>query len=125
MSDLVERLRDYGLTLDPNVVICERRIVDEAADRIEALEAENAALREVAESIAEMRPDESAHAALEARLAEAEKVIDRLANVSDLIDETEGMSDTDELKLFFHDYLFASWPVSMFRAARAFMEKAK
>lgn len=43
--DLVERLRDYGLTLEESVVICDRRVVDEAADRIEKLERENATLR--------------------------------------------------------------------------------
>lgn len=43
-SELLERLRDYGLTLEPNVVICDRRVVDEAAAHIGALEAENARL---------------------------------------------------------------------------------
>ncbi|EXL09732.1 hypothetical protein [Aquamicrobium defluvii] len=39
-SELVERLRDYWLTLEPNVVICDRRVVDEAAARLEALKAD-------------------------------------------------------------------------------------
>lgn len=38
--DLVERLRDYGLTLEESVVVCDRRVVDEAADRIESLRAD-------------------------------------------------------------------------------------
>ncbi|KNY11869.1 hypothetical protein AKG11_32740 [Shinella sp. SUS2] len=38
--DLVERLRDYGLTLEESVVICDRRVVDEAADLIESLRAD-------------------------------------------------------------------------------------
>lgn len=37
MSDIVERLRDYGMTLDESVIICDRRVVDEAADTIERL----------------------------------------------------------------------------------------
>lgn len=38
MSDFTERLRDYGLTLEENVVICDRRVVDAAADLIDSLE---------------------------------------------------------------------------------------
>ncbi|WPM80872.1 hypothetical protein R5W60_05335 [Brucella pseudintermedia] len=60
------------------------------------------------------------HAALEAKLAAAEKTLEPLAGIADLIDaETEGMAETDELVLHFHDYEFAKWPVSLFRKARA------
>ena len=47
MSELIERLRDYGLTLEPNVVICCRSVVDEAAATITQLQAELAEAREV------------------------------------------------------------------------------
>lgn len=33
-----ERLMDYGLTLDEDVIICDRRVVDQAADLIDELE---------------------------------------------------------------------------------------
>jgi hypothetical protein len=53
------------------------------------------------------------------QLDEALKALEPFADIADLIDsETEGMSETDELALHFHDYLMASWPVSLFRAAR-------
>jgi hypothetical protein len=58
--------------------------------------------------------------ALEAKLAAAEKALEPFADIADLIDaETEGMAETDELILLFHDYEFAKWPVSLFRQARA------
>jgi len=58
--------------------------------------------------------------ALEAKLAAAEKALEPFADISDLIAaETEGMAETDELVLHFHDYEFAKWPVSLFRKARA------
>jgi molecular chaperone GrpE (heat shock protein) len=62
----------------------------------------------------------------EAQLAEARKALEPFADIANLIDsETEGMSETDELELHFHDYLMASWPVSLFRAVRhAFGRKA-
>jgi histidinol phosphatase-like PHP family hydrolase len=41
MTDIVERLRDYGLTLDENVIVCDRRVVDEAADMLARLLAGN------------------------------------------------------------------------------------
>ena len=44
---LVERLRDWGDTIDPGVVTCGRKTIEEAADRIEALSAENERLREI------------------------------------------------------------------------------
>lgn len=57
---------------------------------------------------------------LEAKLAAAENALEPFADIADLIDaETEGMDETDELVLHFHDYEFAKWPVSLFRKARA------
>lgn len=42
------------------------------------------------------------------------------ADMADYIDaETEGVSDADEVDVMFHDFLFAHWPVSHFRCARA------
>ena len=56
----------------------------------------------------------------EAKLAAAEKSLEPFADIADLINaETEGMAETDELVLHFHDYEFAKWPVSFFRKARA------
>jgi len=56
----------------------------------------------------------------EAKLAAAQKALEPFADIADLIDaETEGMAETDELVLHFHDYEFAKWPVSLFRKARA------
>lgn len=49
---LAQRLRDYRLTLEENVVICDRRVVEEAADRIEALEAWKAEAMEALEPFA-------------------------------------------------------------------------
>ncbi|MDH0127194.1 hypothetical protein N7376_24870, partial [Brucella intermedia GD04153] len=58
--------------------------------------------------------------AIELKLAAAEKALEPFADIADLIDaETEGMAETDELVLHFHDYEFAKWPVSFFRKARA------
>ncbi|WP_247996623.1 Lar family restriction alleviation protein [Brucella tritici] len=58
--------------------------------------------------------------AIEAKLAAAQKALEPFADIADLIDaETEGMAETDELVLHFHDYEFAKWPVSFFRKARA------
>lgn len=34
---LVERLEDYGLTLDPGVIICDRRVIDEAIAALKSL----------------------------------------------------------------------------------------
>ena len=48
---LVERLRDWGDTIDPGVVTCGRKTIETAADRIEALIAENERLREALERI--------------------------------------------------------------------------
>lgn len=57
---------------------------------------------------------------LEAKLAAAENALEPFADIADLIDaETEGMDETDELVLHFHDYEFAKWPESLFRKARA------
>lgn len=88
-SELVTLLRQQSKIGPINVP---RASMRDAAERIEALEAENA------------------------RLCEA---LEPFSDIANLIDsETEGMSDTDELELHYHDYLMASWPVSMFRAAR-------
>lgn len=51
-SELIERLRKYGLTLEQNVVICDRAAVDEAAATIAQLQAELAEAREVPGRIA-------------------------------------------------------------------------
>lgn len=62
----------------------------------------------------------------EAKLAKARKVIEPFADISDLVDsETEGMADSDEFELLFHDYLLAKWPLSTFRAARRWIEETK
>lgn len=62
MSDLVSRLRDYGLTLDPNLVFCDRRVVDEAADHIEALNARIKVLEEWYATANQQRNEAEAHA---------------------------------------------------------------
>lgn len=60
------------------------------------------------------------YAVSEAQLKAARKALEPFADVANLIDaETEGMAETDELVLHFHDYEFAKWPVSFFRKARA------
>ena len=42
------------------------------------------------------------------------------ADIADLIDsETEGLCDTDECQLVFHDYLMANFTVAQFRRARS------
>lgn len=100
------------------------RLIDQ--DRAE-LEAENERLKqEIAKADAKLALETAkcefwrkADATSQSQLAEARKELEPFADIADLIDsETEGMSETDELELHFHDYLMASWPVSMFRAAR-------
>lgn len=62
--------------------------------------------------------------ALVASNAEMREALGPFAEIADLIDsETEGMSETDELELHYHDYLMASWPVSLFRTARRAREQ--
>jgi hypothetical protein len=52
----------------------------------------------------------------------AEKTPDPFADVADLVDsETEGVADSDEFQMHFHDYLMASWKLSIFRRARALL----
>lgn len=46
MLNIKEHLADYRLTLEPDLVICDRRTIDEAASRIAELEAENERLTE-------------------------------------------------------------------------------
>src|SRR5690554_6816312 len=43
---IAQRLSDYNLTLDPNVVFCDRRVVDEAVAALAARDAEIERLRE-------------------------------------------------------------------------------
>lgn len=51
------------------------------------------------------------------RLREA---LEPFADVANLIDaETEGMSETDECQLMFHDYLMTVYTVAQFRRARS------
>lgn len=45
MAGIKERLAGYGLTLEPDVVICDRRTINEAVSRIAKLEAEVERLR--------------------------------------------------------------------------------
>lgn len=67
-----------------------------AARKAEALERENAQLREALEPFAE---------------------------IADLVDsETEGVADNDEFQMHFHDYLMASWKLSLFRRARTLIK---
>ena len=101
-------------------------------ERAEKAEADNAAqaarIKELSEALDKQREldnESTLHhynraKALEAKLAAAEKALEPFADIADLIDaETEGMAETDELILLFHDYEFAKWPVSFFRKARA------
>lgn len=37
MTTISERLRDYGLTDDADIIVQQRRVIDEAADTIDAL----------------------------------------------------------------------------------------
>lgn len=58
--------------------------------------------------------------ALQRENAELRKALKPFADVADLVDaETEGVSDDDEFQMHFHDYLMASWKLSIFRRARA------
>jgi len=89
----------------------------DANDRAEALEAQAAELAAVHQRYVDAN---ESRIDAEAALAEARKALEPFADIADLIDaETEGMAETDELVLHFHDYEFAKWPVSLFRKARA------
>lgn len=60
--------------------------------------------------------------ALERENAELREALKPFADVADLVDaETEGVSDDDEFQMHFHDYLMASWKLSIFRRARALL----
>lgn len=69
MVDIKERLADYGLTLEPDVVICDRRTIDEAVSRIAELETENERLRNML----------NGYGKLDAELAIAERRIEALS----------------------------------------------
>lgn len=58
--------------------------------------------------------------ALQRENAELREALRPFADVADLVDsETEGVADSDEFQMHFHDYLMASWKLSIFRRARA------
>lgn len=60
--------------------------------------------------------------ALQRENAELREALRPFADVADLVDsETEGVADSDEFQMHFHDYLMASWKLSIFRRARALL----
>ena len=60
--------------------------------------------------------------ALERENALLRVALEPFAEIADLVDsETEGVADNDEFQMHFHDYLMASWKLSMFRRARALL----
>lgn len=60
--------------------------------------------------------------ALQRENAELREALKPFADVADLVDsETEGVADWDEFQMHFHDYLMASWKLSLFRRARALL----
>lgn len=62
--------------------------------------------------------------AAEAEVERKDAALAPFADMADYIDaETEGFSDTDEVQVMFNDLLFARWPISHFRAARAVLAK--
>lgn len=64
--------------------------------------------------------NETEIARLKAEVERKDAALAPFADMADYIDaETEGVSDTDELEVMFHDLLFARWPISHFRTARA------
>jgi hypothetical protein len=98
-----------------------------AADRIEALERENAALRDNDAKMQLLHRQEDQLIAAERKVAELEADKARLsealrpfADMADYLDsETEGFADTDEFDLLYEDHLFHHFKVADFRAARA------
>jgi len=59
---------------------------------------------------------------LGAKIKRLKSALEPFADIADLIEcETEGFSDTDELQLTFHDYLFQNFSVAKFKVARAAM----
>lgn len=93
----------------------------QSQDDLKQARTDNAAQAARIKAETELREDhQQRNKELEAKLAAAEKALEPFADIADLIDaETEGMAETDELILLFHDYEFAKWPVSLFRQARA------
>jgi hypothetical protein len=66
-DDLVEQLRDYGVTAEPDVIICDRRAVEAAATRIEQQAARIAELEGTLITFGRLR---AARAALNAKPVE-------------------------------------------------------
>lgn len=136
VSELVDVFERFDM--DPGGFLGERGSMEQDptgdwvrySDAVNALSAQkavvadkNSALQTLSTRNAEL---EAEIARLRDRVAELEKALEPFADIADLIDsETEGMSETDELALHFHDYLMASWPVALFRAARRVREGGK
>ncbi len=105
VEELVNAVRDYGLTIEPNIVICDRRVIDEAADKLEELAAENHEhLRRNAELNREMSgvrrsysQEKSLRIKAEAALAERDKEIAALEAALD------SASDDPELWRYWRD----------------------
>ena len=113
-SEVNRNLAQQVVSLDAKLMAAEARVkeLEEAIDR-----SEGDYWRFLHNQCLELG---KAHTALEAKLTAAEKALGPFADIADLIDaETEGMAETDELIIHFHDYEFAKWPVSLFRKARA------
>jgi hypothetical protein len=115
-----------------------RGVVENETARAESAEAEvarlesdisraNHALETALSEHAEMRDALTVEVARLRKVVErAKEVVAPFADISDLVDsEMEGVADTDEFELLFHDYLLAKWPLSTFRAARQFDEEVK
>lgn len=116
-------------------------LLDEAAIALEAKGAELAELKDAFieqskmltistkaghEALTALASEFAAHAETKSRLAEVEKALEPFSDIADLIvNETEGMSETDELELYLYDYRMASWPVSMFHTVRRVLEGGK
>lgn len=61
--------------------------------------------------------------ALQRENADLREALEPFAEIADLVDsETEGVADNDEFQMHFHDYLMASWKLSMFRRARTLLK---
>jgi hypothetical protein len=100
---------------------------NELNNRIEALERDNAALRDNDAKMQLLHRQEDQLIAAERKVAELEADKARLsealrpfADMADYLDsETEGFADTDEFDLLYEDHLFHHFKVADFRAARA------
>ncbi len=76
--------------------------------------------QEAAKAVAEIIARQAE--ALQRENAELREALKPFADVADLVDsETEGVADDDEFQMHFHDYLMASWKLSLFRRARALL----